>query len=59
MVVCPTGAIHDVNFPIPVDRTKKPAPAAKPAVAQTPKPAAATAETKPEALAVEKPVVKA
>ena len=25
VVVCPTGAIHDVNFPKPVDRTKKPA----------------------------------
>ena len=44
VVVCPTGAIHDVNFPKPVDRTKKPAPAAA-------KPA--------EAPAVEIPVVKA
>ena len=52
VVVCPTGAIHDVNFPKPVDRTKKPAPAAA-------KPAAAPVEAKPEAPAVEKPVVKA
>ena len=57
VAVCPTGAIHDVNFPKPVDRTPKPAPkpaaapAAKPAVAQVPveKPAAAPAPAKPEA----------
>ena len=52
VVVCPTGAIHDINFPKPVDRTKKPAPAAV-------KPAVAPVETKPETPAVEKPVVKA
>ena len=40
VVVCPTGAIHDVNFPKPVDRTVKPAPAAAPV--QKPEAAPAT-----------------
>lgn len=62
VVVCPTGAIHDVNFPIPVDRTKKPAPAAKPAAApaQAPvaKPAADVKAEPAKAEAPAKPEVK-
>ena len=56
VVVCPTGAIHDVNFPIPVDRTKKPAPAAKPAAAPAQAPAAKpAAEVKAEPAKAEAP----
>ena len=44
VAACPTGAIHDVNFPKPVDRT--PEPAAKPA-ATAAKPAAPAAAPAP------------
>ena len=49
---CPTGAIHDVNFPVP-----RPKPAPKPAPAAA-KPAPAPVAEKP-APAVEKPVPEA
>ncbi|MFA6593451.1 MAG: Fe-S cluster domain-containing protein [Bacteroidales bacterium] len=46
VVVCPTGAIHDVNFPRPVDRTPKPKPIAAPAAAK-PSGAETADESKP------------
>ena len=60
VAVCPTGAIHDVNFPKPVEKAK---PAPKPAVpAAAPKPAPADPAAAPVAKPVEtaaKPVVAA
>ena len=60
VAVCPTGAIHDVNFPKPVEKAK---PAPKPAApAAAPKPAPADPAAAPVAKPVEtaaKPVVAA